>query len=207
MHRTPDPSPSIYAPPAGPPVAVPALRFSDVSGELAGDSHRHLPTKPVNAPSPGSKARRMLLALLAVAVSTGLTAPAYAEAPASSGSPDVVTVSLVDEADPPAFLCNGREVRFSSGEATVRDKQQHDGQHTTVQLHDADATDGQTTYQAHGGWIVHWREDPEFVRFAINVTLVGAHGAVERVRSTITLRHGQWTFTEPGTCTAILNDE
>ena len=110
------------------------------------------------------------------------------------------------ESDPPFFVCNGREVHFSAGDVTFRFKEQRGGGHVTVQLHNAEATDGETVYRAVGQVMFHWRFDPEFARDQINITLVGPKGEVERVRSTETLRDGQHTVDERGTCTVVFDE-
>ncbi|HVL99841.1 MAG TPA: hypothetical protein VM324_11175 [Egibacteraceae bacterium] len=149
-----------------------------------------------------SKSRVTLLLLLTVALVGGLVLPAHAARPPWAGKPHVETEPVVDS-DPPTFLCDGREFSFSAGEVTFREKEQRGGGHLTIQLRNAEATDGETTYRAQGGGTAHWRENPQFERFQINITFVGPHGDVERVRSTYTLRDGEESLDERGTCTLV----
>lgn len=152
-----------------------------------------------------SHPRVLLLALLTVALVGGLISPAHAARPSWAGPPEVETMPVV-ESDPPSFLCDGRLVTFSSGDVTFRFKElPNDGSIFKIQLHNAEATDGEITYRARGGAQGQWTggEEEGSGRWQTNITFVGPDGEVERVQSTYTYRHGEETVTERGTCSEV----
>jgi hypothetical protein len=152
----------------------------------------------VGAVSRGLLVATAMLALLALAAAP---AAAQAELPPWAGPPEVETVPVA-ESDPPRFECNGRILEFSGGDVTFRFKELPGGRAITViTLHDAEATDGETTYQVHGGAFFQGTEDEGV--FGIKLVFVGDQGDVERVNSLFMARAGEFTLREQGTCTVL----
>lgn len=138
--------------------------------------------------------RLSTVAVLTLAL-TGVIAPvAHADPPTR----EVETLPIV-ESDPPVLDCDGRTVEFTSGDVTFTSIELPSGRFVaTIQLSDVEASDGEITYQVRGLGVIQGTEDEG--SFRLNLTLVGPDGQFETVRSTETLRNGEETTTERGSC-------
>ncbi len=146
--------------------------------------------------------KRATAAVLALAAGTfvaGTAAPAHAEKPSWAGKPMVERVPVVDS-DPPTFLCGDKTIDFTSGTVIFQVRELPKGGFLgLIKLRGARASDGTTTYAAHGGGMV--RSNKAEVRFRITVTFVGPRGEVHRVNSTATMSPNGMSVVDRGTCT------
>ena len=143
----------------------------------------------------------------AIGLVGGLTAPANAkpsegsQRPEWAGPPRTETVP-VTESDPPTFLCDGREVVFTGGKVTIRERAlPRDRYLGIIRLRGATASDGDTTYRAVGGARFTGTNDEESGTFTVRITFVAKGGEKERVNSTFRVRNGEMSLVERGTCT------
>ncbi len=139
------------------------------------------------------------------ALIAGTATPAQAAKPEEQPrKPMVERASLLDEDDPPpTFRCGRKTIRFTGGEAIFQTKELPGPRFFgLIKLRNARATDGTTSYAAHGGG--SFRGNEESGKFRVSVTFVARGGNVERVNTTVTMtQDGPPAIVNRGTCTVI----